>query len=204
MSGRLFPALALAAACLLTSALAHADTVVYQSLYRSDGAVFTAVDDYGDYVILDQNATCANNNPCYTASIGGQVHYDLDSAPTLPSNPNAAAGPGCGVTSAGFYTIATTCKNGYEFLFALANADAGIASIYAASDPNDPLGPVYYPGSYILTDNGSLYFENSPGDYLGSVLDVTTTTAATPEPSSIALLGTGLLGIAGTLKRRYA
>lgn len=36
------------------------------------------------------------------------------------------------------------------------------------------------------------------------VYNYTPNTAATPEPSSIALLGTGLLGFAGVLRKRFA
>lgn len=37
----------------------------------------------------------------------------------------------------------------------------------------------------------------------GSVVAVQPVVAATPEPSSIALLGTGLLGVAGVLRKRF-
>lgn len=60
-----------------------------------------------------------------------------------------------------------------------------------------------------ITTPGYLSFDsNDPStDYEGNVLDnvsVDTTTAVTPEPSSFALLGSGLLALAGTLRRCLA
>jgi hypothetical protein len=60
-----------------------------------------------------------------------------------------------------------------------------------------------------LTSSGYLTFtSNDPaGDEAGTALDnvvvSSVTSSATPEPSSIVLLGTGLLTVAGSLKKRF-
>jgi hypothetical protein len=65
---------------------------------------------------------------------------------------------------------------------------------------------------YNLYANGNNYYEISgpsshttdTGETSYLVSNVSVTPAATPEPGSIALLGTGLLGAAGMVRRRFA
>ncbi len=197
-----------AAAVLLSASLAaHADDFSYQLFFSSDASDFVAVDDYGDYVIRNLEENCPSDNGCFVGSVSGIPFDHLNSPPSLPANPSVSAGPGCNVTSAGYFTEATLCKNGYEYLLATASPLTDLTSIYAASDPNTPLGVVEQT-AFFMTDNGSIYFNSALNDYLGRVLDVTTTEAArvavTPEPSSIAMFGTGMLGLAGVIKRRFA
>ena len=77
-----------------------------------------------------------------------------------------------------------------------------------ATDPNHPTDPFYWDENYGVgcTSPGcpSLAYDSSYGTVPSEAFNISDTNGATtPEPSSFALLGSGVLGVAGVLRRRF-
>jgi hypothetical protein len=100
-------------------------------------------------------------------------------------------------------TPTTHSTDGYNHAYSTAYT-GGITGI-----PASLIGTGTYVGMEDLAVTGLSPLTGSDLDYNDDTfvftdVGVNTTSAPTPEPSSIALLGTGLLGIAGALRRKFA
>jgi hypothetical protein len=114
-----------------------------------------------------------------------------------PASPDPASGGYCEDSrldltdlAAGSYTIALTLPFNYS-----------IAENYGYGDLGD--GFINLQGSYYDDATGEVRTPNFAFDVTADGLTSTTTTSATPEPSSIALLATGITLAAEHLRRRF-
>lgn len=116
--------------------------------------------------------------------------------------------PDCFTTTrpGGYYVVA---RSGIVDLIASGGDPLRPLEAFYLSDPTKPTGFLNLyngPSTHPVLTTGKYAFEmsNSHGDVDGQVTITDLTTRPVPEPSTLALLTTGVLGLAGTLRRRLA
>lgn len=186
---------------LASSLAAHADS--YTSVVVGGEWSTVAVNDYGEALL----AAPVDKLPCVGAisnlSFSCYVLFNYNTGvssvsattPYFVQEANPKPGPGC-PTSAPVGFDAVICNNGHWLYL-------GDHGLFDGPDPSTDLVFVGEALDIKTSPSRNLLFEEAQGDRSIELIDLTTL-ASTPEPSSFALLGTGLLGIAGVVKRRYA
>jgi hypothetical protein len=195
-------------AFLATPHTAHADTYEIFDLGSGNNTDAVGITASGTAVLLYNVPVgapeCAISHICqeYETWVNGvMVSY----SPTVP-NLIYDNGTPCAV-SAPFLTSAVpgTCNNGHEVYSAGLPADPTTIDTFTGPDPVADLfavGPTFVQDVDLNSSGDFIYNISHPTGGAGEYAEAIDLSSEAPEPSGILLLGTGLLGVAGTMKRR--
>jgi hypothetical protein len=195
-----FAATALIVLALIATHQTKADTYQITVIDHTQNENFFGIDDNGDFVVNDSNNSfkCGGmvGDPCFEVFLVGQSPFFSTTAPLLNFDNGASCAVVLDASFAPQPTAPGICNNGHEIFGAFTGVVLGV---FAGPDVSDLiLGGGSFDGGHINA-NGDAVFIDGLADELIFAQDLTT--AATPEPNSLILFGTGCLSILGALRR---
>jgi len=176
-----------------------APTASYADTYQIvglgiDNVQFYGMDDSGHVVFsASSGVLCGGYSVCYGSDANGWSGI----APALAYD----NGSGCSITlPPGTSDLASVCNNGRDAFYGYESGNGGIEGLYSGSNPPQLITSDFFNLALHMNGNGDIVFDNGRVDEWEEAIDLST--VPVPEPTSILLLGTGAIAIAGIVTRR--
>ena len=183
---------------------ARADTYQILALQTDNNHNLFGIDTAGDVVISTGSSDCLPLGSavafCYETFVGGVLSSLSTTIPSLAFDNGTPCVPSLPLGVFAF--IHGVCNNGREaFESGPQGSGSPPAGLYTGPDPVADFlhGPIA--DTIFMNASGDIAFSDSLQEEIYETVDLTTD--ATPEPSTLVLMTTGLLGAAGAARRRF-
>jgi hypothetical protein len=189
-------------ASVFTAHQAKADTYQITVLDQDQqSANFFGIDDQGDFVINYSGGSnpvkCGGmtGDLCFEVFLVGQSPFFTATTPILPFDNGSTCSIALDASFAPQTSASGICNNGHEIFGAFVNG----FGVYSGPDTADKIFGGTFDGGLINANGDAVFIDGHDNEL---ILARNLTTASTPEPSSLLLLGTGCLAMVGTLRRK--
>jgi hypothetical protein len=174
-----------------------ADSYTIVALGDDSGRGIYGIDTTGDVVIWGGNSCGQMAYTCYTTYDNGIAISDTSTAPTLAYDD----GTSCGSTPAGYNASKIVCNNGWIGLGALYNPNGDPNGVYIGLGSDINMMQSGSADQVFLNSVGDLAWTDGQSEEMYEAID-NSTTAQTPEPRSLLLIGTGFFLFFAALRRK--
>ena len=179
----------------------HADTYKIYNLGDANSLGVYGITSTGTVVISGGvSSGCAGNaqaSTCFYAYSDGTQVGTWDTAPglTYDNGSSCAFAPGSGFGK-------SACNGGHEAFFGQFDQPP----VQGLFDGPDPVANLVKGGvsvdKIVMNSSGDIAWTDGRDEWNWEAVNLTTASAVSPEPASLTLLGTGLIGAFGVVRRR--